>query len=146
MTIKGENTMAKRTIKSLGVLSVAKIYGVVCTILGLIFGLIYGAIFMLVGGAMMAGGQQTSEAAMGGAGAVGIGLVMIVAFPIFYGVFGFVCGALTAWIYNVAVGLVGGLEFEVEDTEPSYQQPYTSSPRPFNADTYQEPPPSPRAY
>ncbi len=137
--------MAKRTIKSLGVLSVAKIYGTVCAILGFIFGLIYGAIFMLVGGAMMASGQQTSETAMGGASAVGIGLV-IVAFPIFNGIFGFLCGALTAWVYNVAVGFVGGLEFEVEDAEPSYQQPDTSSPRPFNADTYQEPPSSPRTY
>jgi len=138
--------MAKRTIKSFGVLSMAKIYGVLCVVLGFIIGLLYGAIFMLVGGAMMAGGQQTSETAMGGAGAFGIGLVMIITIPIFYGIFVFVCGALTAWIYNVASGFVGGLEFEVEDTEPNYQQPYTSSPRPFNADTYQEPPTSPRPY
>ncbi len=138
--------MAKRTLKSFGVLSVAKIYGIVCAILGFIFGLLYGAIFMLVGGAMMAGGQQTSETAMGGAGAFGIGLVMIITIPIFYGIFGFVCGALAAWIYNVTAGFIGGLEFEVEDAEPTYQQPYTVAPRPFNADIYQEPPTSPPSY
>ena len=126
--------MAKVQVKRVGVLSYAKIPAVTMTVFGLIIGVIYGLIFMVVGGAMMAGGGRDSGAA--GASSLVIGLIMMVAIPVFYGVLGFVAGALGGVVYNVASGFVGGIELELENMDgagyaappsPNYgdQPPYT---------------------
>lgn len=52
--------MAKMQIKRVGVLSVAKISGIVGAALGLFVGLIYGLIFFMFGAAMMAAGPRGS--------------------------------------------------------------------------------------
>ena len=115
--------MAKVQIRRMGVLSCAKIYSITLAALGLILGVIYGLIFMVVGGAMMAGGGRDSGTA--GASSLVIGLVMMIAIPVFYGVIGFVGGIIGALVYNVAAGVVGGLELELEnmDTGTSYAPP-----------------------
>src|SRR5215212_868889 len=104
--------MTKVQIRRMGVFSCAKIYSITLAAMGLIVGVIYGLIFMVVGGAMMAGGGRDSGTA--GASSLVIGLIMMVAIPIFYGVIGFIAGALGGVIYNVASGVVGGIEFELE--------------------------------
>ena len=113
--------MAKMQVKRVGVFSYAKIMAVTMAAFGLIFGVIYGLIFMVVGGAMLAGGGSGSTGA--GASSVVIGLVMMVAIPIFYGVLGFVAGALGGVIYNVASGFVGGIEVELENVGDPYAAP-----------------------
>jgi hypothetical protein len=115
--------MAKVQIKRMGVFSCAKIYSITLAAMGLIVGIIYGLIFMVVGGAMMAGGGRDSGAA--GASSLVIGLVMMIAIPVFYGIIGFIGGIIGALVYNVAAGIVGGLELELEnmDTGTSYAPP-----------------------
>ena len=129
--------MAKVQIKRMGVFSCAKIYSITLAAMGLIVGVIYGLIFMVVGGAMMAGGGRDSGAA--GASSLVIGLVMMIAIPVFYGIIGFIGGIIGALVYNVAAGVVGGLEIEIENMDggtsyappaPNWgdQPPYTPGP------------------
>jgi hypothetical protein len=73
------------------------------------FGLIVALIFMVFG-AMFSGlaGHQA-------AGAMGVaGIFMLIILPIFYGVVGFIAGAIGAALYNLIAGIVGGIEIEVE--------------------------------
>src|SRR5215207_1918696 len=114
--------MAKVQIRRMGVFSCAKIYSITLAAMGLIIGIIYGLIFMVVGGAMMAGGGRDSGAA--GASSLVIGLVMMIAIPVFYGIIGFVGGLIGGLVYNVAAGVVGGLELELENLDgTSYAAP-----------------------
>jgi hypothetical protein len=43
------------------------------------------------------------------------GVGAIILFPIFYGVMGFLVGALGAFIYNLVSGFVGGLELTMAE-------------------------------
>lgn len=115
--------MAKVQIKRMGVFSCAKIYSITLAAMGLIIGVIYGLIFMVVGGAMMAGGGR--DAGTAGASSLVIGLVMMIAIPVMYGLIGFIGGIIGALVYNVAAGVVGGLEIEIEnmDTGTGYAPP-----------------------
>lgn len=87
-------------IKKMGILSLAKILG----ILYAIFGLVVGALLSLF-------------SAIGFAGAADIGLFFgtasIIIFPIIYGVMGFAGGLITAFFYNLIAGKIGGLEVEI---------------------------------
>jgi hypothetical protein len=113
--------MAKVQVKRVGVFSLAKIYSVTMAAFGVIIGVIYGLIFMVVGGAMMAGGGRNSGTA--GASSLVVGLIMMVAIPIFYGVIGFIAGLIGGAIYNVASGFVGGIELELENMDGGYTEP-----------------------
>src|SRR5215208_2341278 len=126
--------MAKVQIKRVGVFSCAKMYSITLAAVGIIIGVIYGLLFMVVGGAMMAGGGRDSGAA--GASSLVIGLIMMIAIPVFYGIIGFIGGLIGGLVYNVAAGVVGGLELELENMDggtyappptPNYgdQPPYT---------------------
>ena len=68
--------MAKVQIKRMGVFSCAKIYSITLAAMGLIVGVIYGLIFMVVGGAMMAGGGR--DAGTVGVSSLVAGLLMMV--------------------------------------------------------------------
>jgi hypothetical protein len=109
-------------IKRVGVLSYAKMLGVVSACFGVIIGVIYGLIFMVFGAALMASGSGGESTGAGASGLV-IGLAFMIGFPIFYGVLGFIGGALGAVVYNVAAGFVGGIEIELEGTERTYAAP-----------------------
>ena len=113
--------MTKVQVKRVGVFSLAKIYAITMAAAGVIIGVIYGLIFMAVGGAMMAGGGRDSGAA--GASSLVIGLIMMVAIPIFYGVLGFIAGLVGGAIYNVAARTVGGIELELENVDAGYSTP-----------------------
>lgn len=91
-------------VKRFGVLQMAKIMGVLYFLMSAIF-FIPAGLFML-----LMGGLQGQEGLMGGA-IGGIGMFFL---PVFYGVGGFIGGALLAAIYNVVAGFVGGIEVEVE--------------------------------
>jgi hypothetical protein len=122
-------------IKRVGVLSLAKIMGIIMAGLGLIIGIFYGLFIMIFASAMSGiGGRGSASAA--GMGIVG-GLVAMVMIPIFYGILGFIIGLLYGLIYNVASGVVGGIELDLEEThagfaapppptQPWTQPPYTS--------------------
>jgi hypothetical protein len=106
--------MNKLRIRKLGVLSFAKMQGVMGLVIGLIIGVIYGLIiiaYALLGASMLNG---NSSLAVGGGGVV-IGIVAMVGIPIMYGIIGFIGGAIGALIYNLFAGMVGGVEIEVEN-------------------------------
>ena len=104
--------MNKLQIKTVGVLSAAKMYGVLGLIMGLILGIIYFFIALL-GSLMMSGGGRTSPGT-GGSGFV-YGLISLIASPILSGIGGFIGGAIIAFIYNIVAGMIGGVEIEVEN-------------------------------
>ena len=123
--------MANMVIKRFGVFSAAKIYAVVMAGMGLLIGVPLGIIMMIFGAAMMAGG---SNSAAGGGVGIGIGIFYMIGLPIIYGILGFIFGAIGALIYNIAAGIIGGLEMELENADLSYTQP---PPPQYGANTYQ---------
>ena len=100
-------------IRRVGVMSVAKLMGVLYGGIGLLIGVLF-ALFSMVGGGAMLAGAGGGDAAMGGGMMMGMGLGFLVMAPIFYGLAGFIGGAITGWLYNLAAGWVGGIEIETQ--------------------------------
>jgi hypothetical protein len=73
------------------------------------FGLIAALIFMMFGAMFSSLGGHQAAGVMGVAG-----IFMVIILPIFYGVIGFIAGAIGAALYNLVAGIVGGIEIEVE--------------------------------
>ena len=115
--------MAEMTIRRFNVFSVAKIQGFLGFVIGLLIGVVYGLVFMIFGAAISSLAPQGDSQAMGGVGAIVIGLIIMIAVPIFYGILGFIGGAIGALVYNLAAGVVGGLKFELEGVAPAYAPP-----------------------
>ena len=93
-------------IKSVGVLSVAKMMGAMYAIVGLFF-LPFALLMGLV--ASMAPHQQNQNPF----GPI-FGLIFGIFAPIVYGVLGFIFGALGAFLYNLLARWLGGIEVRVE--------------------------------
>lgn len=95
------------TITRVGPLSVAKIAG----LLGAVIGLIGGAFVSLfsIAGAAFGAGSGDGNGAMFGA-LFGVGAIVLL--PIFYGCMAFVMTLIQAALFNVAAGIVGGVEIE----------------------------------
>jgi hypothetical protein len=91
-------------VKSVGVLSMAKMMGLIYGCLGLIL-----IPFFLLMGLMgtLAGKQQLPFAGM-------IGLVFAFLAPILYGIMGFIMGAIGAALYNLFAKWIGGIEVQVQ--------------------------------
>lgn len=101
-------------VKSVGVLSVAKIMGLIYGCMGLIF-----APFILLMGLMgSALGQHNSPLA----GIFGVGFAVLM--PVFYGVIGFIAGLIGALLYNLLARWVGGFELELEQRPSFTPAPY----------------------
>ena len=115
--------MAEMTIRRFGVLSVAKMYGLLMFIFGLIIGVIYGLFFIIFGAAMSALGPGGRDAAAGGISTVVVGIAMMIGVPIFYGILGFIMCAIGAVIYNLVAGIIGGIKFELEGAQEEYAPP-----------------------
>lgn len=93
-------------IRRVGPLSVGKVLGVMY--IG--FGLLAGAIVSLLAliGMAFAGGPDEGIAGM----IFGVGAIVIL--PVFYGVMGFVGGAIGALFYNAVSSVVGGIEVDLQ--------------------------------
>src|SRR3954467_3749587 len=89
------------TVRRIGMLSVAKILGVLYALLGLIIGAFF-FVFTLMGAAFGAGNQLV-------AGLVGSAAVIVLA-PLFYGLIGFVGGIVLAAAYNFVASFAGGVQ------------------------------------
>jgi hypothetical protein len=115
--------MAEMTIRRFSVFSVAKIQGLLAFVIGLLIGVIYGLSFMIFGAAISSLAPHGDSQAMGGAGAIVIGVIIMIAVPVFYGLLGFIGGMIGALVYNAAAGIVGGIRFELETEIPPYAPP-----------------------
>jgi hypothetical protein len=87
-------------------LSAAKVAGMLYALMGLIIGA-FISLFSLVGGAMM------PKDAPGGFGIL-FGAAAIIVLPICYGIMGFIAAAISAALYNLVAGWVGGIELDVQ--------------------------------
>jgi|SRR5271157_5891684 len=96
-------------LRSVGVLSVAKIYGVIHMAIGILFGVFFVLIGMV---GLAAPGRQKI-------GMVGI-LVLAALSPFIYGALGFVVGAVGALLYNWIASAIGGIEMELEAVPLAY--------------------------
>ena len=94
-------------INRIGVWSVARVYGAMLAAMGFLFGA-FVALFSLVGVGLAGSGSEVPSwvGAMLGVGAV-------IVLPIFYGVMGIVMGAISAALYNLFAGMVGGISVDV---------------------------------
>lgn len=95
-----EYTETKFRVRRISVLSAASVLAFV----GVLFGLVYGAIVMVVGGAI---GLGVFSVTVGGALNLAVG-------PIFGALGGFIGGAAFAVFYNIAARFIGGIEVELE--------------------------------
>jgi hypothetical protein len=92
----------KQEVKSIGVMSLAKLMALVGLVIGIIAGVMYALMGLLV---MMGGG----DAATAGIVIIGMAVAMVIGFPIGY----FIMGAIQAIIYNIVAKMIGGIEFEL---------------------------------
>ena len=111
------------TIRRFGVISVAKMYSLLMFIFGLIIGVIYGLLFIIFGAAMSMFAPSNTDATAGGISSVVVGILFMIGVPLFYGVIGFVAGAIGALIYNGVAGIVGGVKLELEGAQQEYAPP-----------------------
>jgi hypothetical protein len=95
-------------IQSFGVLSVAKIMGLI----NAIFGFVLMPFFLLIGllGAMIP--NQNGPNPFAGVG----GVIFALFAPIFYGMMGFIFGAVGAFLYNLLAKWLGGIEVKLQPT------------------------------
>jgi hypothetical protein len=90
-------------ITRVGPLSVAKVAGLLYAVIGLLAG---GFISLIAMSGFGAGADDYSPfAAMFGVGAV-------ILLPIFYGCLGFVATLIMTWLFNIIVGITGGVEVD----------------------------------
>ena len=86
-------------------------------IVGLIIGVIYGGIIILLGIAGASTGQE--EAAGFALVGIGAGLAVMVGAPVMYGLMSFVMGLIYGLIINVVLAMAGGLELEIRGVKVS---------------------------
>lgn len=88
-------------IKSIDIMSWAKIHA----LFGIVFGLFYGIMFAVMGAAV--------GASRGMPGVEAFGVLSIVIFPIIFAICGFIGGAIMALLYNLFAGKLGGVQVEL---------------------------------
>lgn len=91
-----------KEIKKIDPMSSGRLTGVLSAVMGIIFGIIYG----LMIGIMAIVSRQYALAI--------IGIVILIAAPIFYGLFGFLWGLFVAFIYNIIANKFGGIKIELK--------------------------------
>ena len=94
----------KQTIKSVGVLSVAKILGTMYFAMGILIAPVF-LIVGLIGGLANKGSNPFGPV---------VGVIVAFTIPVFYGGMGFVMGALSAFVYNLFAQWFGGIELELQ--------------------------------
>ena len=96
-------------LKSVGVMSCGKIAGTLYGLMGVLIGGIL-ALFSTLGLALGQGSSSQGPAWF--AAIFGVGAIVFV--PIVYGIMGFIGGLITALLYNLLAGFVGGIEMELQ--------------------------------
>jgi len=92
-----------RQIRRFGILQTAKVVGVLYFIIGLLISIPVGLL-------SLAAGQPGEGPAP---------VLMILLFPLLYGVAGFVAVAAACWLYNIVAGRLGGIAIEFNEGNPT---------------------------
>ena len=95
------------TIKKINVLSLAKIYGLLCVITGLVI-----AIFVVWAMSRTPLLPSIDGSLVGPS--VGSLILTFILIPIGYGLLGFIMGAVGALLYNLCAKYVGGIQIEID--------------------------------
>jgi len=98
-----------QVIRSVGVLSFAKVMGALYGALGLLF-----IPFLAIAGLAGALSGRQNGGVLAGVGLIVLGLIL----PVIYGGMGFVMGALMAWVYNLMAGWTGGIQIQLQGPLP----------------------------
>jgi len=98
-------------LRSIAVVSCAKVLAILYGILGLLIGALFSLFFLI--GAAVAPAAAFPVAANRGVISLMFGVGSIVFFPICYAVIGAVGGLVMAGLYNVIASHVGGIEIEI---------------------------------
>lgn len=109
-----------QVLKSVGVMSVAKIMGLIYACMGAIFIPVF-LLFGLVGSL-----DNHNDFPFAGV----LGIVFAIGLPFLYGMIGFIAGAIGALLYNLLAGWVGGFELELEVRPRGLTAPYPIVPPP----------------
>ena len=91
------------TLRRIDPASAAKVAGILYALLGVLIGA-----FMALFGSFF-------DAASGGGFGGSFGIAAIFIFPVMYGIIGLVGGLISAFLYNLVAGWVGGIEVEFEE-------------------------------
>ncbi|MFC1551674.1 DUF3566 domain-containing protein [Candidatus Latescibacterota bacterium] len=102
----------KMKLKRIGLLSAVKIGGTVSAVMGFILGAIWGVVMAFF--SSLAGAVFSMDTA-------GMGAAWLIISPFLsaflYGILGTILSLLTALVYNIAAGILGGIEVETQDSE-----------------------------
>jgi hypothetical protein len=93
--------MAK--INKIGVVSSAKLLGAMMLIIGLIAGILYSGIGVIV-----------DALGRGLNGGTALAFLALIGMPLIFATSGVLVGAIGAFLYNLVAGWVGGIEMDVE--------------------------------
>ena len=100
-------------LKRIGLLSAVKIGGTVSAVMGFILGAVWGVVMAFF--SSLAGAVFSMDTA-------GMGVAWLIISPfisaILYGILGVLLSFLTALVYNIAAGILGGIEYETQDSAP----------------------------
>ncbi len=106
-------------LRSVDVMSCAKVYAILHMAIGILFGL-FLVLIGLVGLAAAPGHQKLGM----------VGMIVVAALsPFLYGILGFILGAIGALLYNWIASAVGGIQMELE----AVPAPHISAPQPAPA-------------
>lgn len=98
-------------VKRIGVVSLAKVMGILYLIFGLIFGFI--GTMVVIGAAALGGGGNGADIAV----AVGMGVGYMVVLPLIYGMIGVTAGLILGGVYNLVARTTGGIELQLDALE-----------------------------
>ena len=98
-----------KKLKRIGVMSMAKAYGVMGLVMGLVIALVYAVIFF-IGGSLAKEFSSFEGFESGFVQAYGV--IVILAIPVIYAILGFISGAVAALGFNVVLKITGGIELE----------------------------------
>jgi len=111
-----------KELKKFNALSVAKVFLIFGVIMGFVQGILYGysaqqtiaqypeVVSMTFADAQTAGGSQAVTMLM----VVKLGWWSILLMPIFFGIFMWLGGIVSAWLYNVVARKFGGIKLKLE--------------------------------
>ena len=99
-------------VRRIGAVSVAKMAGALYAIGGLLAGLMFFLVSLIIPAFI----PETQTGAPLFAILFGVGAVVIL--PLIYGLAGFIMALIAALLYNALAGLIGGVQLELENGPP----------------------------